>query len=200
MQDGQGKIFYVGKAKNLKSRVESYFVNRFEMDEKGKAILNRIVDLTYEQVGSELEALLLENQYINEFQPDLNTQVKIHPLDISKYKTKQMILFLPGITEDEIVLFFVNEVCKIERYLINRLKPNWQALQREVKHFFFDPSKGKNIFSSEQIEILWRWFAVHQETINFIDVPLCGGLDTCVKMVKKYCGDERLFLDKIFYR
>jgi len=69
------------------------------MDEKGKSILTRIFDLTYEQVGSELEALLFENLYINEFQPDLNTQVKIHPLDISKYQTKQIILFLPGITE-----------------------------------------------------------------------------------------------------
>jgi len=200
MKDKPGQIFYVGKAKNLKKRVESYFVNRFEMDEKEKTILERIFDLTYEQVGSELEALLLENRYINEFQPDLNTQVKIHPLDLSKYQGRQIILFLPAKTEDEIVLFFVNGVDNMGRAVINRLKPNCQALKREMKHFFFDSPQKNSSFSAEQIEILWRWFAVQQEKINFIDIATCGNLDACVELVKKYCGDDRLFLDKIFYR
>jgi hypothetical protein len=200
MKDGLGKIFYVGKAKNLKSRVESYFVNRFEMDEKSKKILERIVDLDYEQVGSELEALLLENRYINEFQPDLNTQIKIHPLDVSKYQTKQLIFFLPGKTEHEIVLFFVNGVFAMERSIMIRLNPNWRALKREMKHFFFDPPKNESIFSADQIEIFWRWFAVQHEQINFIDVAMCGNLNACVELVKRYCGDDRLFLDKIYYR
>ncbi len=141
MKDRDGKIFYVGKAKNLRSRVESYFVNRFEMDEKGKSILERIFNLDFEQVGSELEALLLENRYINEFQPDLNTQVKIHPLDISKYKIKQIIFFLPGKTENEIILFFVNGIGNLKRVVINHLKPNWQELKQEIKHFRCIPSK-----------------------------------------------------------
>ncbi|MCI0493566.1 nucleotide excision repair endonuclease [candidate division KSB1 bacterium] len=200
MKDGLGKIFYVGKAKNLKSRVESYFVNRFEMDEKGKAILARILDLTYEPVGSELEALLLENRYINEFQPDLNTQIKIHPLDVSKYKTRQLIFFLPSKTEHEIVLFFVNGVFAMERSIMIRLKSNWHALKREMKHFFSDPANKKSSFSADQIEILWRWFVVQQEQINFIDIASCVNLDECLELVKKYCGDERLFLDKIYYR
>jgi hypothetical protein len=200
MKDSQGRIFYVGKAKNLRLRVESYFVNRFEMDEKGRSILARIVDLTYETVGSELEALLLENRYINEFQPDLNTQVKIHQLDLSKYQRKQIILFLPTVTEDEIVLFFVDGVGKMGRLVINRLKPNWQAVKRQLKQFFFDSSKEARSFSAEQIEIFWRWFAVNQEKINFIDIATCGNLDACLELAKKYCGDERLFLDKIYYR
>jgi len=200
MKDRQGQIFYVGKAKNLRSRIESYFVNRFEMDEKGKTILERIFDLDYEQVGSELEALLLENQYINQYQPDLNTQIKIHPLDLSKYQRRQIILFLPGLAEHEIVLFFVNGVGNMGRAVINRLKPNWQALMREVKQFFFDPPKKKSSFSVDQIEILWRWFAVQQEKINFIDIATCGNLDACLELMKKYCADDRLFLDKIFYR
>jgi len=86
------------------------------------------------------------------------------------------------------------------RATINRLKPNWQALKREVKHFFFDPPNKKSSFSVDQIEILWRWFAVQQERVNFIDIAFCGNLDTCLELVKKYCADDRLFLDKIYYR
>lgn len=200
MKDGQGKIFYVGKAKNLRSRVESYFVNRFEMDEKGKSILDRIVDLTYEQVGSELEALLLENRYINEFQPDLNVQVKIHSLDVSKYQHRQIVVFLPGKTEVEIVLFFVDGIGNLKRVVINRLKPNWPELTREVKHFFFDPSKKESNFSADQIEIFWRWVAVQQEKINFIDMVSCGALEKCLELLKRYWSDEGLLIDKIYYQ
>ncbi len=200
MKDGQGKIFYVGKAKNLKLRVESYFVNHFEMDEKGKSILTRIRELSYEQVGSELEALLLENQYINEFQPELNTQIKVHPLDVSKYKTKQLIVFLPGLVENEIVLFFIDGVEDMTRATMNLLKPNWQALQREIKNFFFDPPKKGSSFSSDQIEIFWRWFAVNKEKINFMDIAICGNIDDCLEMVNKYCSNDLLLLEKIYYR
>jgi hypothetical protein len=80
------------------------------------------------------------------------------------------------------------------------VKPNWQNLKWEVKHFFFDHLKKESGFSAEQIEILWRWFAVNQEKINFIDLATCGNLDQCLELVKKYCNAERLFLDKIFYR
>jgi hypothetical protein len=170
------------------------------MDEKGKSILARIVDLIYEQVGSELEALLLENRYINEFQPDLNTQLKIHPLDVSKYQRRQFIVFLPGIMEHEIVLFFVNGIEDMAQATMNRQKPNWQALQRQVKKFFFDPSEKKSHFLVDQIEIFWRWFAVQHEKINFIDMTACGNIDECLELMKKYCGDERLFLDKVYYR
>ena len=200
MKNKQGKIFYVGKAKNLRARVASYFVNRYEMDEKGRLILERIADLDYEPVGSELEAFLLENRYINELQPSLNIQVKIHPLDFSKYRTKQIILFLPGITECEIVLFFIDGIGNMRRVLIDRLKPNWQALKQEMKQLFFNAHSKKSNFFAEQIEIFWRWFSVQQDQINFIDIANCGNLDACMKQVKKYCGDDQLFLDKIFYR
>lgn len=200
MRDEQGKVFYVGKAKNLRSRVESYFVNRFDMDEKGKAILKRIFDLNYEVVGSELEALLLENQYINEFQPDLNVQIKIHPMDFSEYQRRQMILFLPGTTEDEIHCFLIEGVSRMGRFTISRAKPDSKALKQELQAFFFELLTKNSSFSTDQIEIFWRWFAVHQEKVNFIDLATCGNLEECLELVKKYCGDEQLFLDKMDYR
>ena len=200
LKNKQGQIFYVGKAKNLKSRVESYFINRSEMDEKTKSILSKISDLTYEEVGSELEALLLENEYINKYRPELNTQIKIHPLDISKYKTKKMILFLQGTTENEIVLFLVNGTNAIEKIKIN-LKENldWDKLKDEINQIFFEFGELDGEYSFEQIEIIWRWFSLNHQYINFIDIEKCGSLEDCLEMVKKYCADENLLSEKIFY-
>ena len=73
--DAAGTIIYVGKAKNLKSRVSSYFNKN---QENGKTILlvKRIVDIQYIVVETENDALLLENNLIKKYQPKYNIQLK----------------------------------------------------------------------------------------------------------------------------
>jgi len=62
--DDKKTIIYVGKAKNLKSRVSSYFLK--EVDRyKTKVLVSKIHDLTYTVVDTEEDALLLENSLIN---------------------------------------------------------------------------------------------------------------------------------------
>lgn len=71
-----GKLIYVGKAKNLKKRVSSYF-NRESYDSARTAILVRqVADIRYIIVGSELDALLLENSLIKKHQPRYNVMLK----------------------------------------------------------------------------------------------------------------------------
>lgn len=73
--DRNGKIIYVGKAKNLKNRVSSYFhkeVDRF----KTKVLVSKIWDITYTVVNTEEDALLLENSLIKKYQPRYNILLK----------------------------------------------------------------------------------------------------------------------------
>ena len=73
--DKSGKIIYVGKAKNLKNRVASYFVKTQE-SAKTRILVRQIAEIKYIVVGSELDALLLENSLIKEHQPKYNIQLK----------------------------------------------------------------------------------------------------------------------------
>ena len=68
-------VIYVGKAKNLKKRVNSYF-NRNIDHGKTKVMVNQIYDIKYIGVDTELDALLLENNLIKEYQPKYNIQLK----------------------------------------------------------------------------------------------------------------------------
>ena len=73
--DEQGTIIYVGKAKNLKSRVSSYFhteVDRF----KTKVLVSKIHDISYTVVNTEEDALLLENSLIKKYNPRYNVLLK----------------------------------------------------------------------------------------------------------------------------
>ena len=73
--DKEGTIIYVGKAKNLKNRVSSYFhkeVDRF----KTKVLVSKIWNITYTVVNTEEDALLLENNLIKKYQPKYNILLK----------------------------------------------------------------------------------------------------------------------------
>ena len=73
--DENGTIIYVGKAKNLKARVSSYFhteVDRF----KTKVLVSKIHDISYTVVNTEEDALLLENELIKKYNPRYNVLLK----------------------------------------------------------------------------------------------------------------------------
>ncbi len=72
--DQKGELIYVGKAKNLKRRVSSYF-NK-EQTGKTRVLVSKIADLEYSIVDSESEALLLENTMIKQFKPRYNIMLK----------------------------------------------------------------------------------------------------------------------------
>jgi len=67
-------IIYIGKAKNLKNRVSSYFSSKHETSPKTQFLVKNIVDLDYIIVDSETEALLLENKLIKKNKPKLNIE------------------------------------------------------------------------------------------------------------------------------
>ena len=73
--NSDGKIIYVGKAKNLKRRVSSYF-NKVHDSAKTNILVNNIADIKYICVNTEADALLLENNLIKKYQPRYNILLK----------------------------------------------------------------------------------------------------------------------------
>jgi len=73
--DREGAIIYVGKAKNLRRRVSSYFI-RQDLDPKTEALVGHIARLDFIITSNEVEALILENTLIKEYQPRYNIDLK----------------------------------------------------------------------------------------------------------------------------
>ena len=67
--DESGSIIYIGKAKNLKRRVSQYFTDPDRLTRKTRVLVSKIRDLEHTVVGSEEDALLLENNLIKQYQP-----------------------------------------------------------------------------------------------------------------------------------
>ena len=74
--DIDDRLLYIGKAKNLKKRVSSYFVNKLDQGYRIKVMISKIRRIEYTVVASEYDALLLENNLIKRYQPRYNVSLR----------------------------------------------------------------------------------------------------------------------------
>ncbi|MEZ4456325.1 MAG: excinuclease ABC subunit UvrC [Gemmatimonadales bacterium] len=75
-KDAAGKVLYVGKAKNLRSRVRSYFTSDHATSPKNQLLVRQVADVETIVVPNEAQSLLLENNLIKEHQPRFNVRLK----------------------------------------------------------------------------------------------------------------------------
>ena len=74
--DAEGKVIYVGKARNLQRRVASYFTHYDDKSPKIKMLVRSVCDIRVTVVATEVDALLLENSLIKRYQPRYNSMLK----------------------------------------------------------------------------------------------------------------------------
>jgi len=75
--DASGELIYIGKAKNLKNRVSSYFnKDNYKINAKTKVLVSKIANITFTIVDTEIDAWLLENSLIKKHQPRYNVMLK----------------------------------------------------------------------------------------------------------------------------
>lgn len=74
--DDKGTVIYVGKAKNLKKRVSSYFTKQHDNNAKTRILVSKIRDIKYIIVDTEEDTFLLENNLIKQYQPRYNVLLK----------------------------------------------------------------------------------------------------------------------------
>ncbi|MFN3916589.1 MAG: excinuclease ABC subunit UvrC [Flavobacteriales bacterium] len=106
--DKNNKIIYIGKAKNLKNRVGSYFSKQRYENGKTAVLVSKITDIKTIVTNSEMEALLLENNLIKEYKPKYNIQLKddkTYPWICIKHEPFSRIFYTRNL-EDESAEYF----------------------------------------------------------------------------------------------
>src|SRR5436853_7191138 len=76
MKDEQGRVIYVGKAKNLRNRAGHYFTLAAGQDRRTADLVKLIADIDFIAAESEVDALLLEARLIKDVQPRFNVDLK----------------------------------------------------------------------------------------------------------------------------
>ena len=76
MKDEQGRVLYVGKAKNLRNRASHYFTKAATLDQRTADMIKLIADIDFVPADSEVDALLLEARLVKDIQPRFNVELK----------------------------------------------------------------------------------------------------------------------------
>jgi len=76
MKDADGKILYVGKANSLYNRVRSYFQESSDLGPKNRSMIAKVDDIEFLVVKNEVEALVLESNYIKQYRPKYNVLLR----------------------------------------------------------------------------------------------------------------------------
>jgi excinuclease ABC subunit C len=76
MKDDQGRVLYVGKAKNLRNRAGHYFTKAAALDSRTADLIKLVADIDYLEADTEVDALLLEARLVKDIQPRFNIELK----------------------------------------------------------------------------------------------------------------------------
>lgn len=108
-EDKLGNVIYIGKAKNLKKRVASYFTSRGKLGSKTLSLVLEIAKVKTIKVESEIESLLLEANFIQKYMPKYNVKFadsKAYPLIRIKIKDKYPKVLIARKVEDKKSIYF----------------------------------------------------------------------------------------------
>ncbi len=146
--DDSGKVIYVGKARNLQRRVTSYFNRYDDHTPKIKMLVRHICDLRITVVASEVDALLLENNLIKQYQPRYNSMLK----DDKTYP------YLCITDEDYPQLLFTRDRTRLKGQFFGPY-PN-QRILRELQDII------RKLFSYRKCKKKLTWDSQHQRVIG----------------------------------
>src|SRR5512143_2284167 len=76
LKDQKERVIYVGKAKNLKNRLKTYFQRPYNLDPRKLSMVKLVADFSYIITKNELEALILEATLIKQYKPRFNVVLR----------------------------------------------------------------------------------------------------------------------------
>jgi DNA polymerase III epsilon subunit-like protein len=139
MKRKDGELIYVGKAKNLKTRVSSYFWNTVDRLQKITDLLSDVYTIEYEVAGSELAAMLTEFRLIKQYRPALNQQYEVHERAARYGNLQNFIVILPSSGEGNLELFFMKEGMPLQRYEMVKGIVNFSEAERIIEEMYYAP-------------------------------------------------------------
>ena len=202
MKNRAGSVLYVGKARNLKGRMRTYFTPRALKDSRVARIHQGLHSLEFFSTPSEIEALLLEMRLIREFHPSINIQTEVHERSAQLRQGRQP--------------------CRPGTRTRDREGPSLFPVPGLVCRPALDqagPGARNKSDKEDPVDLLWlsseqesaqekpgnsswchRWIAANRKRLNYVDVDEAGSFDTVVRQLSHYLKDPDLLSRKVYYR
>ncbi len=190
--DLDGRLLYVGKAKNLKRRLASWFGETARHGKRSRAIVEAVHRFEIKPSGSELTALIREAAQIRRDKPERNVQRSLHPARTPRKGRLDSILILEPAEEPWVLrAWLIRRGELLDTVPLGRRGGGLRRIERILRDEFFDPREGPRSGPAKPIdvEIVTRWLSENQDKAVAFD-------PTHLKAVEDVVDRLRWFLDR----
>jgi hypothetical protein len=178
-RDRDGLVIYVGKAKNLRLRVASYFMPGASKTPKGRAVLEQAHRLEYDGVASELEAILLEAAGIAAHRPRLNRQFEVHDRTPPYGPRTNLVVVLADDAGSGCTLHLTRGGRYLRALPVGGAGEEWSAVEQALAVYFEAAVTDANSGAVEPaVDLDWpllsSFLRRHRDATNILDVDECA--------------------------
>jgi hypothetical protein len=199
MRNRAGEVIYVGKAGNLRRRVQSYFSPRALEDARVARIHHQLYSLEVLTCATEADALILEMRMIRDFSPAINLQSEVHERP-GRYGTGGNLVLLVPVGE-KAVLYYLKEGAFAARQTVRLGTPSSKAVLAKIRNTYFRTRRRRTIpVEAWETELVARWLSARRKQLNLIDVDEAGALDGVIRRLDRYLMDPDHLAHKVYYR
>jgi hypothetical protein len=199
MRDRDDQVIYVGKAKSLVSRLGSYFKNSGEPDEKIQTIRDRLFKIEIHNTGSELDALLLEQKYIQDYRPPINRQVHVRERPQKQKSRYQRILFMPSDQPGQVRLYVLSSEKGVQTIDAAVDLSDFAAVKALVRKACFGKTKPGLSGLDENMEIIASWLSMHEEHISSLDLRKVTSPDEAFRLLADHIRSFAASQEKVIH-
>jgi predicted GIY-YIG superfamily endonuclease len=202
LRDADGRALYVGKAVNLRRRLRAHFADR--RWRALKAAMSRAADAEWQEVGSEIEALLREAALIQELQPPVNVQTAAPDLstrDVPRALVHDVLVLAPSIEADSVELI---GACIDGRWMIQRTRRSGADLgvhSRRLWKFFRSTNDSRPATNDHLLApLVFSWLAGRGASATRLDPRDVRSARELAARLVALVEDDRLFTERLDQR
>ena len=199
MRDRAGGIQYVGKSRNLRARVRSYFTPSAGKNKKVARVQERVHSLEVIVTSNEVEALLLEMRLIRDFHPPINLQSEVHEKRHRYGAGRNLILLVAESNKAIGYLIREGTFAGKQMMILGRGVPSRFRDRIRSVHYSSLSKQGRSREAWEA-EIMNRWIAGHRRRVNYVDVDEAGDFENAIRCLNAYLKDPDKLSHKVIYR
>jgi hypothetical protein len=169
-KDARDRYLYIGKAKNLKRRLLTYFCETDESPQKLDGIREKSCKLVTHRCGSELESLIIEYRLIRKYAPPLNKKLDVVESKGNFRQIDDCIVLLPHATPGKGIAVWVRKEQKILLKSFDSLPDAPCPILRELDTFFFSKRLEPKTTDFPEHQIATRWIRRHANALEIVPV------------------------------
>lgn len=192
--DLDSKLLYVGKSKNLKRRLASWFGDDVPRGPRGRAIVEAVHRFEVRPSGSDLEALLREAVQIRRDAPHGNVQREIHARSANSSRLRSILILEPAESPWALRAWLIRDGQLLDSVSLGPRGGGMRRIERVLRDEFFDPREGPRARRARpvDVEIIARWLAEHRDKAVAFDPTHLKSADDVVARLRWFLDNRAL--------